>query len=972
MEEFRPIEDIKADVLDQTRGGLDVIMSLFPNANSKKNFKIRDEKTASASLHRASDGNWLVTDFGGDNVPKNAITLYAEANNLSWTEACLAIAKNCGIATGTNEPPPEADFKSFSLDEYPHELDPDTGYYIETTDEFSAQDLRILGPWVTAADCKKCNCYKVISYAKEYANQQGGKYIMERRSSDTFPIFAFINTYEGQKFYKIYQPKVTGENKKYKFMFIGGRPKGFINGIERLTKAYKPKYDAWQERKVKAEEEGLDFNEKEPKKIDQVFICSGERDALNMTSLGYYVVWHNSETAEWEKSDIKKLYESATEIVNIPDLDDTGIRQGKALAEKFLTVKTFWLPEFLKYYKDHRGNPCKDLTDFFNINRRKEKWEFLSEMKNKIGRALQLQFWDSRPTEHGLRWSFSNILLNNFLQHHGFFRHEMPGTKTGWIFVRIKGHLVQKVEVEHILAFIDDFLANRNMPLALRDLAINSTNLAESKLARISKTELNFKDYSQFHQTFSFTHETWKVDKTGIRVTDGRHSNYVWEENVIDKKIANFRDLKLQPEKIKILDPFFNITKTEDGLDIEILEKNCDFMNFVINISRVYWRDEYITPWIEKTENKTVAEVYELADQNQYREENRFNIAGPKLDIGKIREQKLHLINKIYTIGYLLHAYKDEANGLLVYIMENDLIDSDVSEGGSGKSLFAKSFGEILEFENRPGNSRDAFTEKFVYDGVTDSTRVFLFDDADKYLNLRDLYSQVSGDLYVNPKNGTAYTLPYKLSPKFIVTSNFGLRSMDGSTIRRLLVTATSNYYHTAIDNELPGHQPPDDFGGRRFFQNWDWDQYNKFINFYLQCLVFYLNQSKKINPPMNSITKRNLMAQIGKHFMDFCQEFFAELVPNQDGMVEYNKVDLKERVQKYHKSISGMSSTAIATNLDAYCKLNGYEFMPGRSRYQKTENGITVDYVLIYVGTQGARPIDNNIQDDDLDGLDF
>lgn len=953
--EFRPIEDIKNDILFQTDGGLDIIMALFPNANKSKNFKIRSEKTASASLHRANDGNWLVTDFGGDSKPKNAITLFAEENGLNWTEACIRLANDYGIPTGQNQSPPEAAFKSYRLDEYPNELDPETGYFIETTDEFSPSDLRILGPFVTAESCKKCHCYKVISYAKEYVNDKGGKYIMERSSTAEFPIFAFVNTHEGKKFYKIYQPRVSQENKKYKFMFIGGRPKGFVNGMKQLVANFKPKMDAWLDKKQKALEAGLDFSEKEPEKLDIVVICSGERDALNMTSLGYTVVWHNSETAEWEKSQIKALYENALIIVNIPDIDSTGIAQGRKLAEKYLSIRTMWLPNFLKFKKDLRGNVCKDLTDYFQINRHKQKFEFIADIKNRIGRALPLQFWESHATEKGIRWSFSNVLLNNFLRHHGFFRYEMPGTKSGWIFIRIKEHLVQKVEVSDIFLFIDRFLERRNLPLALRDLAITSTNISESKLARISPIELNFKDFSQHHQTFSFSHASWRVDKSGISVTDGTHSNYVWEDDVIDKKIAAARGLPPANDQIKILEPFFKISRDDETWDIEIYERNCDFLNFIINISRVYWRDEYITPWLDKTANREVEEVYRLPEQIKYREENRFNIQGELLDYSKIQEQKAHLINKIYLIGYMLHAYKDEANSLMAYLMENDLLADDKSEGGSGKSLFAKSFGEMMEMISRPGNNKDIFTDKFVYDGVTERTRVFLFDDADKYLDMRDLYSQISSDLYVNPKNGTAYTVPYSHSPKFMVTSNFGLRSMDGSTMRRLLIAATSNYYHTAEEKVLPGHQPPADFGGRRFFQNWDWEQYNKFINFYLQCLVFYLNQTQKINPPMNSIMKRNLTAQIGKHFMDWAEEFFHLQVPNADGMIEYNKVELKKNVQSYHKSIAGMSSTAIAYNLDAYCKLKGYEFMPGRDRYQKTEDGKVVDYIMIYVGKKSA-----------------
>ncbi|MDO5510235.1 MAG: hypothetical protein Q4F57_06035 [Weeksellaceae bacterium] len=953
--EYRDLKDVKREILEHTSGGLDIILSIFPHATDRKNFKIREEKTASASLNKAADGNWLVTDFGGEGVPKNAIRLFAEENNITWTEACLQLARSYGIATGLNAPVAEATFNSYPIDEFPHELDADTGYYIEITDEFTKKDLQALGPWVTPESAKICNCYKVVSYAKEYTRKDGGgKYIMQRSSNEDYPIFAFVNKHDGKKFYKIYQPK--SQDKKYKFMFIGGRPKGFVNGLNQLQEMYKPKLEEWENRRQKAIEQDLDFQEPAPKKVEQVLIASGERDALNLTSMGFIVVWHNSETAEWEKKDIKKLYENADSIVNVPDIDDTGQRQGKALAEKFLTVKTLWLPDFLRLRKDYRGNSCKDMTDYFNVNRHKDKRDFLADLKNKISRSLALQFWESTATDKGIRWSFSNVLLNNFLQHFGFYRYEMPGSKQGWIFVRVRDHLVEKVEVGDIFGFIDNFLDTRNLPLALRDLAITSTNLSEGKLARIKSVDLNFKNFSKWHQTFSFSHQTWKVDKNGISVTTGKHSNYVWEHDVIDKKIADLRDLKPVPEQITILPEFFKITKIEDAWDIELFEKDCDFFNFIINISRVYWRDEYITPWAEKVDGDDVIDIYALQEQAKYREDNKFNIAGPLLTQEKIHEQKLHLINKIYTIGYLLHAYKDEANGLLVYLMENDLIDSDVSSGGSGKSLFAKSFNEIVEVVNRPGNNKDIFTDKFVFDGVTENTRLFVFDDADKYLNPRDLYSQVSGDLYVNPKNGTAYTLPYKSSPKFVITSNFGLRNMDGSTIRRLLVAATSNYYHVREGKYLPGRMPPDDFGGKRFFQDWDMVQYNKFINFYLQCLVFFLNCKEKVNPPMNSITKRNLAAQIGKHFMDWADEFFRRVIPDQAGMIEYNKVDLKREVQQYHKSIAGMSSAAIATSLEAYCMLHGYEYMPGRDRYQKNVDGKTQDFVLIHVGRREAE----------------
>ena len=53
------------DILDATNGGLDIILYYYPQARQaletrEKRFKIREERTPSASLKQAADGNWLV------------------------------------------------------------------------------------------------------------------------------------------------------------------------------------------------------------------------------------------------------------------------------------------------------------------------------------------------------------------------------------------------------------------------------------------------------------------------------------------------------------------------------------------------------------------------------------------------------------------------------------------------------------------------------------------------------------------------------------------------------------------------------------------------------------------------------------------------------------------------------------------------------------------------------------------------
>ena len=67
------------DIFNATDGGLQIILDYYPDAakvvhKAAKTFKLRtSEKTASASLKKLPEGIWLVTDFGGDAVPRNGI-----------------------------------------------------------------------------------------------------------------------------------------------------------------------------------------------------------------------------------------------------------------------------------------------------------------------------------------------------------------------------------------------------------------------------------------------------------------------------------------------------------------------------------------------------------------------------------------------------------------------------------------------------------------------------------------------------------------------------------------------------------------------------------------------------------------------------------------------------------------------------------------------------------------------------------
>src|SRR5690606_23696137 len=216
-----------------------------------------------------------------------------------------------------------------------------------------------------------------------------------------------------------------------------------------------------------------------------------------------------------------------------------------------------------------------------------------------------------------------------------------------------------------------------------------------------------------------------------------------------------------------------------------ILKKDCEFLNYLINTSRVHWqKEEYALS------GKSEEEI------EKYWEKHRFSIDGAGLTEDEIHEQKLHLINKIFIYGYMMHRYKDPSKPWAVYLMDNEVVSDDESHGGTGKSLFSNS--PRVFMDTRVLNSRNSklFENNFLFDGVTEHTDYFLFDDASKYFKFDNLYTTITGDLNVNPKNNQPYIVPFDKSPKFAISTNYSLRETSPSTMRRLLVGAFSNWYH--------------------------------------------------------------------------------------------------------------------------------------------------------------------------------
>ena len=910
------------EILNATQGGFDIIVSYYPQANNclksnRKEFKIREnERTPSARMKQLPDGNWVVTDFGDDSTPRNGIQVCMKEEEISYREAIVRLANRYGVG-GIN---PEINKPGFQ--KRPATTEEEEGKtYFDIKDEMTEKELQELGPLVTLIVCKKYSVHSLNSFT----------YIKNReaqvtKSNENYPIFMR----DMGEFQKIFQPK--NPDKAFRFRYAGKKPKEFVNGLAQVEKAY-------MDLNADYDPESEDPNKKSMRKLGEIIRASGERDALNVAGMGFNVIWFNSESESITPLLYSELTKMADDVFNLPDIDATGKKQAIKLALQYLDLKTIWLPTKLSTYKDHRGKPRKDFRDYVDL------WPKIENFKELMKIAPSMRFWDEIYSKGvGIKYLVNNVHAYYFLEGNGFYQFENKNVRDGMMFIRKDGNIISQVSPDDIRKFIHEFLKERRLSTPLRNAIYRSNQLNDNSLKGLNQIQLDFTDYEKDAQYLFFENSTWKITSTDIKEYKPYEvERYVWKEEVI-------------PHKAGIKDPPFRIkyNKEKSKFDIEILNQNSLFFKFLINASRIHWKTEYTS-------------IKESVDE-EYILKNKWNIAGDRLDEEEKFEQKNHLINKIFSIGYLLHRYKDPARPWCVFAMDNKITETGESHGRSGKSFCYRTIRFFMKSVTLNGRNPKLTENPHVYDRVTEHTDYVLVDDADQYLNFGFFFNALQGDMEVNPKNNQSYEIPFEHVPKFCITSNFTLRNIDPSTEGRILYTVFSDYYHVKTEGEdyVEDFTIRDDFG-KVLFQDYTEEEWNDDFSFFAYCLQFYLSIPReiKINPPMDNVKKRNLRTEMTEPFKNWADVYF-----NKDAGMCDKYVD-KEIAFKDFMERSGQhkwTTNKFTKALKAWCFyaeyvdiLNPIDERDDNGRIIKwsSEKSRTVEY--IYIKTKEVKDSDKS-----------
>lgn len=959
------INDTIQKIFAATRGGLDIILDYYPQAEEcvgkhGAKFKIREEeRTPSASI-REKDGKWRVTDFGDSGHEMDAIEVCKLEERISYTSEAIALLAqryhvDTRICAEINKP------KISQRDARPDEVDGASDF--STREHFTAEELQLLGPLVEEKHCRDLG-WSPVAMLRYVKNRK----VTEVCSTDHYPIFARQCTVrrDGRDdyFYKIYQPWYIGKDgdksRRFSYMPAGKKPQHYVNGLIELKRAWQE----WNENERESWESDSE-NERKPykdQKLEHAFLCSGERDALCLRSLGYWPLWLNSESDEFMPDDYREVMKMVETLYNIPDLDATGIERGTHVALKYLDVRTIWLPERMRRFSDSRGGGAKDFRDYIGIYKDKGGIKDLMEL------ACPAKFWTARPKKDGgFIYEIDTECLHYFLGLNGFATLK-DDTQKEVQYIRREGWRVKKQTPKDVTQFLIDWCRQRALPREIRNLVLNTPKLGSASLERLGEVELDFTSHTATQQFFYFQNSCVEVTSQGLR--DHKRKNpmgcCVWEQDMLKHNYRNGEDL-LQ----------LHIDTGDDGqpvasVTVKDVEKS-PFLCYLVNSSRLFWREELETG---------VDGLATDEERQAYRRQHRYDIAGPLLSDEQRREQQLCLLNKVFTIGYLLHRYKRRSRPWIAVSMDYKVDEEGRCNGGTGKSFMFKVVSDMMATANFNGKEQKLTEDRHWLSTVKPYTDLLLIDDCDRYLSLRTFYALSTGPMRVNPKNQDPYEIPFESSPKIALSTNYVIPDLDASTLRRLLPVVFSDYYHDSGGlDELARDGRPDvqqyretrtisddfDFDGDLLTPGYRESFWEQDLHVLLECVRIYMalvERGMKILPPMKNILERKHIQDMGPRFEEWAVEYFAEDSGRLDCFVVRRLAfeDFKQFAhqqdltpQRFMQMLNG-----FVQHCDYLYELNPADIACGQKRIMRRPTvqlaGVTGSVEMLYIRTRKER----------------
>jgi len=274
------------------------------------------------------------------------------------------------------------------------------------------------------------------------------------------------------------------------------------------------------------------------------------------------------------------------------------------------------------------------------------------------------------------------------------------------------------------------------------------------------------------------------------------------------------------------------------------------------------------------------------------------------------------------AIGYLIHGYQNQAKPKVV-IFNDEMISDGVSNGGSGKTLINMAIGYLKNLSILDGKNFDP-NKQFAFQTVSSDTQIVLFDDIKKDFKFENLFSIITGDFVIEKKGKDAIKIPFEQSPKIAITTNYTVKGEGSSHFRRVFELEASSYFNDK--------KTPEDEFGHLLFNDWNSDEWEKFDNFMIRCVKYYL-QNGLVEYNKVNLDHRKLINDTNTDFIEFMDS------KEWTGKTRYYKTELKDLFfEEYtdYKYKPWLTSNLFNKWVTRYCDVKGTVMTKGKTNGQR------------------------------------
>lgn len=213
------------------------------------------------------------------------------------------------------------------------------------------------------------------------------------------------------------------------------------------------------------------------------------------------------------------------------------------------------------------------------------------------------------------------------------------------------------------------------------------------------------------------------------------------------------------------------------------------------------------------------------------------------------------------SIGYLLHSHKDKALTKAVILVDEEIDFAGGAEGGTGKTLVSDAISKVINSVVKDGRSLANNNNRFFYQDIELGHRLMIIDDISTDTHFERFFSVVTGGMIVEKKGKQSFSIPFEISPKLLITTNYMVSGGGGfSEERRKIEVEICPYYR--------GKSVKDEFGCT-FFADWDNEEWNlfyyKMISYCQKFLQFGILEADPIN-----LVENKLISETDFSFVEF------------------------------------------------------------------------------------------------------